>query len=31
MLSLLGDAYSACYGLVNAMAIRLEYPLVTWH
>ena len=29
MLSLLGDVYSACYGFVNAMLIRLEYPAVT--
>lgn len=29
MLSLLGDAYSAAYGFVNAMLIRLEYPAVT--
>ena len=29
MLALLGDAYSACYGLVNSMLIRLEYPAVT--
>jgi sterol desaturase/sphingolipid hydroxylase (fatty acid hydroxylase superfamily) len=29
MLALLSDAYSACYGLVNSMLIRLEYPAVT--
>ena len=27
MLALLGDAYSACYGLVNSTLIRLEYPV----
>ena len=29
MLSLLGDAYSAAYGFVNATLIRLEYPAAT--
>lgn len=29
MLPFLSDAYSAAYGIVNAMLIRLEYPLVT--
>jgi sterol desaturase/sphingolipid hydroxylase (fatty acid hydroxylase superfamily) len=29
MLALLSDAYSVCYGVVNALLIRLEYPAVT--
>ena len=29
MLSVLGDVYSACYGFVNAMLIRLAYPAAT--
>jgi len=29
MLAFLSDAYSACYGFVNALLIRLEYPAAT--